>query len=212
MAKLTPAEFFAKYAKAAQDTCHGTGLCASVCLAQAAIESGWGGSGLAANYNNFGGIKAAWDWKGKSVGFNTREVIKGQNVVVKALFRVYDSAAHYFKGRMEFLRANPRYRRLFAADNYVSEAQAFQAAGYATDPHYAATLISVVAKYGLTKYDVVSGVADPALAAALFPIPIAAIQGALNQLGHQVVVDGKLGPRTLAAINGADATQLLATI
>jgi flagellar protein FlgJ len=153
MAKLTPADFFAKYAKAAQDTCYGTGLCASVCLAQAAIESGWGGSGLAARYNNFGGIKAAWDWKGKVVLLPTREVLKGKTVVVQAAFRHYDSPADYFRGRLAFLKANKRYKPLFQADDYVAEAHLFQACGYATDPVYANTLISVVRKYGLTKYD-----------------------------------------------------------
>jgi flagellum-specific peptidoglycan hydrolase FlgJ len=153
MAKLTPAEFFAKHAKAAQDTCRGTGLCASVCLAQAAIESGWGGSGLSANYNNFGGIKAAWDWKGKVVVLPTREVIKGKNVIVQAAFRHYDSAADYFKGRLAFLKANPRYKRLFASDDYIAESHLFLACGYATDPNYGHTLAATVRKYGLTKYD-----------------------------------------------------------
>ena len=136
-------------------------------------------------------------------------------MVVKALFRAYDSAAHYFKGRVEFLKANPRYRRLFAADDYISEAKGFQLAGYATDPHYAATLISVVAKYGLTKYDVLPGVTNAALAATLFPIPVAAIQGALLTLGFNLGksgADGILGPLTLAAINKAAADELLALI
>jgi flagellum-specific peptidoglycan hydrolase FlgJ len=153
MPKLTPAAFFAKYAKAAQDTCRGTGLCASVCLAQAAIESGWGGSGLAANYNNFGGIKAAWDWKGKVVVLPTREVIKGKTITVQAAFRHYDSAADYFKGRYDFLKKNPRYKRLFASDDYIAESHLFQACGYATDPNYGAVLAATVRKYGLTKYD-----------------------------------------------------------
>ena len=40
--ELAPAEFFAKYAKPAQDTCHGTGLCASVYRASGHLERlGW---------------------------------------------------------------------------------------------------------------------------------------------------------------------------
>ncbi len=153
MAKLTPAQFFAKYGQAAQDTCRGTGLCASVCLAQAAIESGWGGSGLAANYNNFGGIKAAWDWKGKVVVLPTREVVGGKTITVQAAFRHYDSPADYFKGRLAFLKANRRYKRLFVSDSALAEAHLFQACGYATDPNYGAVLAATVHKYGLTKYD-----------------------------------------------------------
>ena len=170
MAKLISTEFFAKYAKAAQDTCHGTGLCASVCLAQAAIESGWGGSGLAATYNNFGGIKAAWDWKGKVVVLPPHEVIKGKSVIVQAAFRHYDSAADYFKGQLAFLKANKRYVRLFASDDYVAEV--FQACGYATDPNYGNVLAATVRKYGLTKYD--DARAQPTIQAATArPLPAA---------------------------------------
>jgi flagellum-specific peptidoglycan hydrolase FlgJ len=150
---MAPKDFFAAYAQAAQDTCRGTGLLASVALAQAAIESGWGKSGLAAKYNNFGGIKAHWDWKGKVVVLPTREVLGGKTVTVQAAFRWYDSAADYFRGRVAFLRANPRYKRLFAADNAIAEAHLFQACGYATDPKYGQTLVSVIKTYGLTKYD-----------------------------------------------------------
>jgi flagellum-specific peptidoglycan hydrolase FlgJ len=174
MPKLTPAEFFTKYAKAAQDTCHGTGLCASVCLAQAAIESGWDGSGLAAKYNNFGGIKAAWDWKGKVVVLPTREVINGKTIVVQAAFRHYDSPADYFKGRLAFLQKNPRYKRLFASDDYVAEAHLFQACGYATDPNYGNVLAATVRKYGLTKYD--DARAQPTIQAATAR-PLTALKG-----------------------------------
>jgi flagellum-specific peptidoglycan hydrolase FlgJ len=150
---MKPADFFAKYAPDAQRTCHGTGLCASVCLAQAAIESGWGESGLTKRANNFGGIKAGSTWKGKVLVLPTREVIKGKSVVVQAAFRVYDSPADYFTGRLAFLKGLPRYKRLFAADDFVAEAHLFQACGYATDPNYGATLVAVVNRYGLTKYD-----------------------------------------------------------
>ena len=94
----------------------------------------------------------------------------------------------------------------------MSEAQAIAAAGWATDPHYAASLIAGISRYKLTQYDVVQGVTNAALARALFPLPAAAIQAGLVDLGHAVTVDGKLGPAKIAAINKADAAKLLATI
>jgi flagellum-specific peptidoglycan hydrolase FlgJ len=150
---MKPLDFFAAYAKLAQDSCHGTGLCASVALAQAAIESGWGESGLTKRANNFGGIKAGSTWKGKVLVLPTREFINGKNITVQAAFRAFDSPADYFKKRVEFLRGLPRYRRLFASDDFVAEAHLFQACGYATDPQYGQTLVRVVNQYKLTKYD-----------------------------------------------------------
>jgi flagellum-specific peptidoglycan hydrolase FlgJ len=150
---MKPLDFFAAFAKLAQDSCHGTGLCASVALAQAAIESGWGESGLTKRANNFGGIKAGSTWKGKVLVLPTREVIKGKSIIVQAAFRAFDSPADYFKKRVEFLRGLSRYRPLFAADDYVAEAHLFQQCGYATDPQYGNTLARVVKQYGLTKYD-----------------------------------------------------------
>jgi flagellar protein FlgJ len=212
---MKPADFFNTYAPLAQGACQGTGLLASVALAQAAIESGWGESVLTKKYNNFGGIKAAWDWTGKTAVFNTREVIGGKDVVVKAAFRAYDSPAHYFRARVDFLRANRRYRALFAADDYISEAKSFQAAGYATDPHYAATLIGVVAKYDLTKYDAVPGIVSAQVARELFAVPAKAIQVALLGLGFNLGptgADGAIGRLTRDAINNAQPEKLLAIV
>jgi flagellum-specific peptidoglycan hydrolase FlgJ len=210
--KLAPLQFFATYAPLAQAACQGTGLCASVAVYQAALESGWNSSELSHDYHNFGGIKDAWDWKGPIVNFRTREVLQKQEVSIRDNFRVYQSGADYFKGRVAFLRANPRYRALFAVDSPESEARAMAAAGWATDPLYAASLLAGIAKYGLAKYDLVPGVTSAALARALFPLPAAAIQAGLVELGHTVSVDGKLGPATLAAINKVDAAKLLAAI
>jgi flagellar protein FlgJ len=210
--KLAPAQFFATFAPLAQAACQGTGLCASVAVYQAALESGWNSSVLSHDYHNFGGIKNAWDWKGEVVNFNTREVFDGKEVYIRDGFRVYKDAADYFRGRVAFLRANPRYRALFAVDSPESEARAMAAAGWATDPLYAASLLAGIRKYDLAKYDVVPGVTNAALARALFPLPAKAIQAGLLELGHQLVVDGKLGPTSLAAINKANAAKLLAAI
>lgn len=209
---IAPPQFFATYAPLAQAACQGTGLCASVAVYQAALESGWNSSVLSHDYHNFGGIKSAWDWKGDVVNFNTREVFNGKETYIRDGFRVYKDAADYFRGRVAFLRANPRYRALFAVDSPESEARAMAAAGWATDPLYASSLLAGIAKYGLAKYDLVPGVTNAALARALFPLPAKAIQAGLIELGHQLVLDGKLGPASLAAINKADAAKLLATI
>jgi len=213
--KLAPAQFFATFAPLAQAACQGTGLCASVAVYQSALESGWNSSVLSHDYHNFGGIKNAWDWKGQVVNFNTREVFDGKEVYIRDGFRVYKDAADYFRGRVAFLRANPRYRALFAVDSPESEARAMAAAGWATDPLYAASLLAGIRKYDLAKYDIVPGVKNEALARELFPLPAKAIQAGLLELGFDLGpagVDGKLGPASLAAINKATASKLLAAI
>jgi flagellum-specific peptidoglycan hydrolase FlgJ len=206
---MKPQDFFKLYAPAAQRTCQGTGLCASVALAQAAIESGWGKSQLAAKYNNFGGIKAAWDWKGRVVVLPTREVIKGKSIVVQSAFRVYESPNDYFNKRVDFLRANKRYRRLFASDDFVAESYLFQECGYATDPNYGRILANTTGKYGLQMYDRMPGVEDEVLAQYLFKYTVKQIQSALNELGNHLQVDGIIGPRTLAAVNLINPNALL---
>ena len=48
---------------------------ASVTIAQAILESGWGTSTLAQQYNNLFGIKALRDWTGETVNLDTKEYI-----------------------------------------------------------------------------------------------------------------------------------------
>jgi flagellum-specific peptidoglycan hydrolase FlgJ len=60
-------------------------------LAQAALESGWWRSSLAAKYNNLFGIKAGTIWKGETVTLMTTEYWNGKYHHVPAKWRVYPS-------------------------------------------------------------------------------------------------------------------------
>jgi len=51
------------------------GILASLTIAQAILESGWGSSKLSQNANNLFGIKAFSDWTGKRIAFPTQEVV-----------------------------------------------------------------------------------------------------------------------------------------
>ena len=55
---MKPQEFISKVAMAAQYAAQQTGVPASISIAQAALESGWGESGLTKAGNNLFGIKA----------------------------------------------------------------------------------------------------------------------------------------------------------
>jgi len=58
-------------------------------VAQAALESGWGESGLAKRAKNLFGIKADRSWTGQRVTLKTREFLKNQWVVIPADWRAY---------------------------------------------------------------------------------------------------------------------------
>lgn len=122
-------------------------------IAQAIIESGNGNSVLARDYNNHFGIKADRSWKGRLVRLNTREVFKGRSTYITDGFRVYDTLEDGFQDRNKFLEVNPRYTKagVFDARTPEEQCEAFQRAGYATDPNYAKLLIAVVNGSGRLK-------------------------------------------------------------
>lgn len=125
------------------------GLAPAALLAQAALETGWGRhimpSGNGGTANNLFGIKTGKSWKGSSVNIGTLEFEQGVAVRKKDRFRSYDSLRDSFNDYVDFLRSNPRYSK--ALEN-TADSKAFfrelQKAGYATDPHYARKLTSVL--------------------------------------------------------------------
>lgn len=135
---------------------YGTGLFPSVLIAQAALESGWGQSELSKVANNLFGVKAGNAWKGRSVVMPTREVVKGESKMVNGRFRAYDDAKDSIADRNQFLKENPRYSKagVFSAKTPEEQAIALQAAGYATDPGYAKSIISLINKHGLKRFDI----------------------------------------------------------
>lgn len=125
----------------------------SVTIAQAALESAWGESGLTKNGNALFGIKAGKSWTGKRYTTRTTEVQNGNTISTTAEFRAYDSWAESIIDHDDFLRRNARYAKVLECDNGYDAADALQAAGYATDPYYAHKLQSIISQYGLSKYD-----------------------------------------------------------
>ncbi|WP_312041008.1 LysM peptidoglycan-binding domain-containing protein [Leuconostoc lactis] len=140
----------------AQAATAGTGVLASVTVAQAILESGWGQSALAsAPYHNLFGIKKGFGWTGAVVNMNTSEFENGKWVTVVAPFRAYGSQMASFQDHTNFLLANSRYAAngVTNAPNYIAMAAGLQAAGYATAPTYASALINLVERYNLQSLD-----------------------------------------------------------
>lgn len=145
--------FLIKYAPMAVASMKASGIPASVTLAQAWLESGRGKSQLTKLANNFFGIKG----KGPlgSVYMRTREVVNGHSIYINAPFRKYKNAEESFTDHAEFLHAHPRYKKALACHlDGRCFARALQAAGYATDPKYAQTLIKLIDQNGLDSLDV----------------------------------------------------------
>ena len=119
-------------------------------LAQAALESGWGQRQIRRengepSYNLFG-VKASGNWKGPVTEITTTEYENGEAKKVKAKFRVYSiSSLEDIVGlTLGWLTRNPRYAAVTTAASAEQGAQALQDAGYATDPHYARKLTSMI--------------------------------------------------------------------
>lgn len=126
-----------------------TGIPAKFMLAQAALETGWGKREIRARdgspAHNLFGIKATGNWTGRVTEATTIEYINGvpQRRVEK--FRAYDSYADAFRDYANLLKNNPRYEKVLAnAQDADGFARGLQRAGYATDPHYAAKLSSII--------------------------------------------------------------------
>ena len=150
---MKPQEFISKIAMAAQYAAQQTGVPASISIAQAALESGWGESGLTKAGNNLFGIKADSRWRGQTLILDTKEFLNGQWVVVPAKWRKYASWQASIEDHAAFLKCNPRYLTCFQCltpDAFVS---ALAKAGYATDPIYADKVIGVMSQHNLTTFD-----------------------------------------------------------
>ena len=147
-------KFLAMVGPLAQADMQKSGILASLTIAQAILESGWGASELATKANALFGIKADARWSGKAYSKDTKECYDGATyTTITALFRAYDSWAESVADHSAFLLANKRYAAVVGERDYKVACKAIKAAGYATDPGYPQKLIGLIEKYGLTVYD-----------------------------------------------------------
>ena len=145
--------FIALIGPAAQASARTTGVPASFTVAQAALESGWGESLLARQGKNLFGVKADPAWRGEVLTFNTREFLRGAWVTVPAHWRKYADWQACIDDHAAFLRQNRRYTPCFACTTGAAFAWAVAHAGYATDPEYAAKLVSIIEQHQLARLD-----------------------------------------------------------
>lgn len=134
------------------------GILPSITISQAIVESDWGNSTLASEYNNLFGIKADESWKGNMVNFETNE---NYDDIIYSNFRVYDNIEDSIEDHGKFLFENSRYREngLFDSEDYKSQAKALEESGYATVKNeegeliYSEILIQIIEDNNLYVYD-----------------------------------------------------------
>ena len=139
----------------------------SICIAQAAIETGWGTSRLMSKANAFFGIK----WT-RGCGYNaysskTNEVYNGNTCTITAAFRAYDSLADSVKDYYDLLTGlsyyrdmvnNPDYRTaVWGIDNNGDDNAKDGIFMYATDQNYQSNIVNIIESYNLTVWDDVAG-------------------------------------------------------
>ena len=88
----------------------------SLILAQGILESNFGNSELAIKANNIFGVKGIGD-DGKYT-INTKEFIKGKEIIVKADFRKYSNWNACVKEQVDRFTKNPRYSKLVGEKDY----------------------------------------------------------------------------------------------
>lgn len=146
-------EFINMIGPAARRVCLVYNLPASVCIAQAAIESAWG-EAVIGEYNFFG---RKWNNKGPHIPLPTKEVdANGNWYTTTAEFQLYNSMDEAVEDWCQLMRNEPAYAEAVAIWDStwnLTEFVTAMAKKYATDPDYARKVLSTIAANNLTVYD-----------------------------------------------------------
>lgn len=144
--------FINKIGPMASNDMKASGILASLTVAQAILESGWGKSGLTTAANNLFGIKGAYNGEGYTC--KTQEWDGAKYITIDATFRKYPSWAESMADHSALFNRLDRYKNLRGLTDYKLACQYVREDGYATDPSYSSKLVSLIETYNLTAWDV----------------------------------------------------------
>ena len=197
---------------------HGNKIFASVCIAQAAHETGFGNSKTMMKYNAPFGIKVGSSayhfgtaWKGASYNSRTTEYYGAGAVKINDNFRAYSSLSEAVEDYFDMLCVASRYKGALNAADYKACIRAI-APSYATgetqNHAYSNAIIKIIESYNLMKYD--GGEALPfgnpynltekVMKKGSRGESVKWLQYRLNDLGYNLVIDGIYGAKTEAAV------------
>lgn len=197
---------------------HGNKIFASVCIAQAAHETGFGNSKTMMKYNAPFGIKVGSSayhfgnaWKGASYNTRTTEYYGAGATKINDNFRAYSSLSDAVEDYFDMLCVASRYKGALNAPDYKACIRAI-APSYATgetqNHAYSNAIIKIIENYNLMKYD--GGEALPfgnpynltekVMKKGSRGESVKWLQYRLNDLGYNLVIDGIYGAKTEAAV------------
>lgn len=193
---------------------HDNKIFPSVCLAQAACESAYGTSPKMVRANALFGIKVGKSkyhfgtaWKDKAYSTKTKECYDGKTYQeITDMFRAYDCIEDAVEDYFDLLCKASRYKHALNQPTPLACIQGIQKAPYATAPDYCNTIMNIIKKYGLTKYDGKNMVLNPYKLTAKVVRKgnkgesVKWVQWVLNQCGYGLVEDGSYGSKTFAAV------------
>lgn len=144
----TPEAFVSALWPHARRAAQRLGVPPDVLVAQAALETGWGQhmitDATGRSSHNLFGIKATGGWQGRQASVSTLEFINGVPERRREPFRVYASIAESFDDYVQIIENRPRYAPAREASTSADYARGLQKGGWATDPEYAAKIMSIV--------------------------------------------------------------------
>lgn len=154
-ASNTAEDYILKYSAIAQSESIENSIPASIILAQAILESGFGNSDLCKRSNNHFGIK----WKNTNDGefvYALDDDYDKEGNHIPSKFRKYSSAKESFNHHSQFIKQKLNYRELFKfkRTDFVNWAFGLKNCGYSTDKDYGMKLIKLIRRYNLNKYDI----------------------------------------------------------
>ncbi len=166
--KTAPRKFINYIGPIARRDYKKSGVLASVTVAQAILESGYGRTKLAQKANNLFGMKRVisnntWEgtvWAGKYYRKRTAEYKAKTNkkYYITADFRKYNSIAASIADHSAYLTnakngENYRYAGLTKTKSYKKQTAIIKRGGYATNKYYAKHLCQIIKHYNLTRFD-----------------------------------------------------------
>jgi len=141
--KLTLKEYIETYRDLAIEEMVFSGIPASVTMAQGILESAYGNSNLAINGHNHFGMKCKPEWTGETI------------TVCGDCYKKYPSDYDSWHDHSVHIKSRKWYADLFnlKQTDYKGWAFGLKKAGYASDPRYAYSLITLIEQNKLYELD-----------------------------------------------------------
>ncbi|MDO4555575.1 MAG: glucosaminidase domain-containing protein [Lachnospiraceae bacterium] len=167
--KMSTTNFIQALGPIAQADSKESGVLASVTMAQAILESGWGKSTLAQKANNLFGMKTSLSgntWKGSTWDQTSKYKKKtaeygrsNRKYYITAAFRKYTSVSQSIGDHSAYLTgakngSSYRYKGLTSTTSYKKQLTIIRKGGYATSNTYVKDLCKIIKKYKLYEWDI----------------------------------------------------------